>query len=279
MSDAPAIWLDGKPAKSLPLPDRGLEFGDGLFETLLLLGNRVLFGDLHLARLKRGLEVLHFPACITEVARQVQSVAVDIGADDRRWSALRVTVTRGTGPRGYAPPLYPTPRIIIARSELDPDYSVMAPPAVLAVAAVRWPTQPAFAGLKHLNRLEQVVAAREYRLAGADEAVMLNQSGEPVSVVAGNLFMVDKKRLLTAPLHRCGIAGTRRELIMQRWGPALGLTIEETTLSLQQLLDADELFYSNSLVGLRPVGRFAERSWASHEVCEALYRLYREDIA
>jgi 4-amino-4-deoxychorismate lyase len=279
VSDAPAIWLDGKPAKSLPLPDRGLDFGDGLFETLLLQGNRVLFGDLHLARLKRGLGVLQFPACITEVARQVQAVAMDIGADDRRWSALRVTVTRGTGPRGYAPPLCPTPRIIIVRSELDPDYSAMASPAVLAVAAVRWPTQPAFAGLKHLNRLEQVVAAREYRLAGADEAVMLNQSGEPVSVVAGNLFLVDKKRLLTAPLHRCGIAGTRRELILQRWGPALGLAIEETMLSLQQLADADELFYSNSLVGLRPVARFAGRSWASHEVCEALYRLYREDIA
>jgi 4-amino-4-deoxychorismate lyase len=279
VSAAPAIWLDGEPVKSLPLPDRGLDFGDGLFETLLLKGNKVLFGDLHLARLNRGLEALQFPPCIAEVARQMRAVAMAPPPVDRRWSALRITVTRGTGPRGYAPPPSPTPRIIITRSELRQDHGAMGSPAVLVAATVCWPTQPALAGLKHLNRLEQVLAAREYRLAGADEAVMLNQSGQPVSVVAGNLFLVTSKGLLTAPLHRCGIAGTRRELIMERWGPALGLAIEETPLTLQQLATADELFYSNSLVGLRPVASFGGRTWASHAVCEALYRLYREDIA
>lgn len=278
MSGSTAVWLDGVPAQSLPLPDRGLDFGDGLFETLLLRGATVLFTDLHLRRLKRGLETLYFPPCIADVTQQLRIAAAAIDDKNWRWSALRITVTRGRGPRGYAPPLDAIPRIIMVATNLGPDYGNMLSPAALALSSVRWPTQTALVGLKHLNRLEQVLAAREYRLAGADEALMLNQAGGPVSVVAGSLFLHDKGRLRTAPLLDCGIAGTRRELIMQRWAPALGLAIEETVLSMQQVEDANEVFYSNSLVGLRPVASFGGRSWASHEVCEALFHQYQKDI-
>jgi 4-amino-4-deoxychorismate lyase len=278
VSGATAVWVDGVSAQSLPLPDRGLDFGDGLFETLLLRGDTVLFSNLHLQRLKRGLEALYFPACLAEVTRLLEAAAAAIGVKNWRWSALRITVTRGSGPRGYGPPSNPKPRIIMVATELGPDYGKILSPASLTLSSVRWPTQPALAGLKHLNRLEQVIAAREYRLAGADEALMLNQSGQPISVVAGSLFLHNEGCLITAPLGDCGIAGTRRELIMRRWGPALGLAIEETVLTPQQVEDADEVFYSNSLVGLRPVASFGGRSWATYEICEALYGQYQEEI-
>lgn len=135
------------------------------------------------------------------------------------------------------------------------------------------------AGLKHLNRLEQVLAAREYRNAGSDEALMLDQEGRPVSVVAGNLFLVCKGRILTAPLVNCGIAGTRRTLIMRRWAPALGMMVDEVDLSMAQLETAQEVFYSNSLLGMRPVAALGLHRWSSHKVCEALHQQYRGELA
>ncbi len=274
-----AIWLDGAPATSLPLPDRGLEFGDGLFETLLVRGGRPLYPELHLARLQRGCTILGFPDCAPAARDQLLLAAAETGARDWSWCALRITLTRGAGPRGYAPPADATPRTVISASSLGNTPLHMMKPAALGLASMRWPAQPALAGIKHLNRLEQVLAAREYRETGADEAVMLDQQGGVVSVVAGNLFLVHDGRLLTAPVQTCGIAGTRRDLIIRRWAPALGLAVQEQALTLAQLEGAQEVFYCNSLLGLRPVASFGQRRWHSHAICEALYRLYENDLA
>ena len=279
MAGDTVIWVDGERASALPLPDRGLEFGDGLFETLLVRGAVPLFTQLHLARMQQGCRVLVFPPCDETLGEQLHRAVAYIGTRQWPFSALRITLTRGSGPRGYAPPREARPRIVISATRLGEASPGMAAPAKLCLANTRWPTQPALAGLKHLNRLEQVMAAREYRLAGADEAVMLDQQGRVVSVVAGNLFLSLDGRLLTAALDQCGIAGTRRDLVMRRWAPALGLEVVEGTLTLEQLEAADEAFFCNSLIGLRPVARFQQRSWTSHPVCEALYQQYQGDLS
>lgn len=274
-----AVWLDGAPAKELPLPDRGLDFGDGLFETLLLREGVALFPDQHSQRMERGLQALYFPDIQARIEGDLQRASQAIAESGWRWAALRITVTRGSGPRGYAPPEPTVPRIVISATRLHGDPLTMAAPAQLSLARIRWASQPALAGLKHLNRLEQVLAAREYRLAGTDEAVMLNQAGQVISVTAGNLYLVYGKEVLTAALDNCGIAGTRRALLMRRWAPAAGLKVVETALDLQQLERADEVFYSNSLLGFRPVARYGQRSWSSHEVCAALFGHYLEALA
>lgn len=279
MSGDTAIWLNGAEATALPLPDRGLEFGDGLFETLLLKGALPLYCELHLSRLQAGCRALMFPDCIDAVRDQLQQAAAASAARDWRWSAMRVTLTRGAGPRGYAPPGKAEPRIIIAVTRLPEIPNRLPAPARLGLASVRWSAQPLLAGLKHLNRLENVLAARECRDAGYDEAVMLDQRARPISVVAGNLFAVCDDRLVTAPLQSCGIAGTRRNLVMQRWGPLLGLDVCEDFMSLDQLQGAQEVFYCNSLLGLRPVASFGQQTWSEHPVCESLYQLYRDELA
>jgi 4-amino-4-deoxychorismate lyase len=273
------LWVDGTQGSALPLPDRGLDFGDGLFETLLLQGSRALHVELHLARLRRGCSTLGFPECELAVLGQLRQAAAAAGERGWPWSALRITLSRGAGPRGYAPPAEPVPRVIARLTNLGEAPSAMANPAALGLATVRWALQPALAGIKHLNRLEQVLAAREYRESGLDEAVMLDQQGAVVSVVAGNLFIVRGGELLTAPVDACGIAGTRRELVMRRWAPALGLVVREQALTIDQLESASEVFYSNSLMGLRPVARYRQWCWESHSTCEALYRLYQVELA
>lgn len=274
-----AVWLDGTPAKELPLPDRGLDFGDGLFETLLLREGVPLFLERHRDRMARGLQALYFPECQSRIERDLQHACQAVAENGWPWTALRITVTRGSGPRGYAPPDPAVPRVLIFATRLNADPLTMAAPAQLCLASIKWASQPALAGLKHLNRLEQVLAARESRDAGTDEAVMLGQADQVVSVTAGNLYLVSNGEVLTAPLDTCGIEGTRRSLLMARWAPAAGIKVREAALDLQQLETADEVFYSNSLLGLRPVASFGQRSWSSHEVCTALFGQYLEALA
>jgi len=276
VADASATWLDGEPAAALPLPDRGLDYGDGLFETLLLRDGRPLFPDLHLARLQRGIERLHFPPCLTVAARHLDTAAAEVARLGWAWTALRLTLTRGPGPRGYAPPAEAAPRVLIRAERLDRDCARMLPPLALVVADIRWPTQPALAGIKHLNRLEQVLAARQARLQGVDEALLLDEHEQLVSATAANLFIVAGEALLTPPLGDCGIAGTRRSLVLERLAPALGLAVREESVTLSRLREAREVFICNSLVGLRPVGRLGATGWQDHSRCRALFERYLE---
>jgi 4-amino-4-deoxychorismate lyase len=274
----PEIWVDGRPCRALPLPDRGLQFGDGLFETLLLRDGRPLFEALHLERLRRGLAALDFPACGEESAAHIASACAAIAAKGWEWASLRITVTRGGGPRGYAPPADPAPRFIVSAAPLSRDGATMLPAASVAASGIRWSTQPRLAGIKHLNRLDQVLAAAEAAKRGVDEVLMLDQPGRPLSMSAGNLFAVFGDRIVTPPLSDCGIAGTRRRLVMEQWAPAIGLAVEESHLTMAELHRSDEIFFSNSLVALRPVRSLEGRPWPASDVCLALFDRYREAI-
>ena len=270
-----SIWVDGCPAQALPLPDRGLDFGDGLFETLLLSAGRPLYLEFHLQRLAQGLRVLGFPDCLADIKDQIHAV-LNSGEFPGEM-VMRVTVTRGGGPRGYLPPQVTIPRVIIVTSaRTGQSYLEMPPPAVLTVAKIRWGSQPRLAGIKHLNRLEQVLAAREREAAAVDEVVMLNQAGGVVSVSAGNLFVVNGDELLTPQLAECGVLGTRRRLIIEQLAPVLGLQVRELEMTVAQLESAEEVFYCNALVGVRPVGRFGAVRWQGHKVCTALHTLLCE---
>ena len=150
--------------------------------------------------------------------------------------------------------------------------------AKLGVADIQWSNQPALAGVKHLNRLEQVIAAGQRVEQGWDEAVMLDDEGLPLSVVSGNLFIVKDARLITAPLERCGIAGTRRALVLERWGEQLDIEVRVERFSMANLESATEVFYCNSLIGFRPVAGLGGASWSAHTLCARLQQLYLEAI-
>ena len=272
-----SYWIDGKLTETLCLPDRGLDFGDGLFETFLLAQGRLLYPERHLHRLENGLKVLDFPKCLRTVEDRLQSVLKELNFDDLQQAALRLTVSRGSGPRGYAPPTDSRPRIIIVVTPRAQNWREQPLPANLAVAEIRWGSQPQLAGTKHLNRLEQVLAAGECARAGCDEMLMLDQEGRVVSVVSGNLFVVTGGRIITPSLETCGIRGTRRQLVIEDWAPALGMHVEERAIDMAELRGADELFYTNSLLGLRPVAALESVRWHSHAVCEALHAIYMDE--
>lgn len=274
VAGATNIWIDGVPADAVPLPDRAFAYGDGLFETLLLRGARPLLQDYHLERLREGLQRLGFPDCLEAVRECMAQAAA--APDATAFRVLRLTVSRGAGPRGYAPPADCQPRVVVSVAPLAEDPARLLAPARLGETTVRWGRQPLLAGLKHLNRLEQVLAAADCDPHRCDEVLMLDQSGAPLSVSAGNLFLVAGKRLLTPLLTEAGIAGTRRRLVMERLAAVCGLRVTESRLELSQLLAADELFYCNAVIGLRPVGSFRDRRWRRHPVTRGLHAAYVE---
>lgn len=278
MASEPAIWIDGQTGHSLELPDRGLDYGDGLFETLLLKNGVPLLWEAHRERLEKGLQVLEFPALGSEVTTRLAQASRDITARGWTWCALRITITRGPGPRGYPPPVEPQPRCLITAHELERDCLQMAGALNLIQSRICWPEQPALAGIKHLNCLEQVLAANQARKAGADDCLMLDQGGRVVSISTGNVFVYKDGSLLTPPMDRCGIVGTRRERLREKWAPSLGLKVREAPIELTQLEGAQEVFVTNSIIGLRPVGRFGNGQWSEHPLCAALFQCYLDDI-
>ena len=278
MSEQTLTWLDGEPAQALPLPDRGLAFGDGLFETLLLRQGRPLFPAPHLDRLERGLAALSFSPLLDTVRQRLEAAVAATAAEGWLWAALRLTVTRGEGPRGYAPPAEPRPRILVQVSPIERDCALMAPAATLGIADIAMAIQPALAGLKHLNRLEQVLAAAQGQREGRDEMLLLDASGAAACVTAGNLFAVIDGQLITPPVDQCGVGGTRRALVIGEWAPSLGLTVRELQLRPEQLAGAEELFYTNALYGPRPIAALGATRWTTHPLCLALFERYQEAI-
>ncbi|KGE03581.1 aminodeoxychorismate lyase [Pseudohaliea rubra] len=270
------LFVDGRRASSLPLPDRGFAYGDGIFETLLFRGREAAWLELHGQRLGAGLERLGIPEPPWRTHLVTSLEAADPAPD--RWLAVRLTVTRGGGPRGYGPPAEPIPRTVIELSPAPRDPLAAAAPLHTALAALRWACQPALAGLKHLNRLEQVLAARECRARGLDELLVCDTGGAVIAATSANLFALHGDVLTTPDLTACGIAGTRRRLLLETLAPALGLTCRVQTLGPDAIETADGLFCCNSLRGIVAVGRYEQRQWRDDPMIERLQVAYREAL-
>ncbi len=249
-----------------------------MFETLLVHHGQPLFRDLHLERLAQGLRALDIPDCSNDARQQLEISAYAAGQKNWRWAVLRLTVTRGAGARGYRPSVNLKPRILIVISRLDRDCRTLSTAATLCVAELRLSNQPFLALIKHLNRLEQVLAAAQAQAESVDECIMLDHTENLISVVSGNLFLVRHGELLTPKLVNCGVLGTRRKLIIEKWAPAIGVNVREVRLTLSDLFAAEEVFYSNSLQTVRPVASLGEQYWDNHSVCEALFQRYLEEL-
>jgi len=168
---------------------------------------------------------------------------------------------------------------MIETSQIERDCSCVNDGLNLGEASFSVSSHGVLSGIKHLNRLENVMAAIEAQEQGVDELVLCDQSGNLVSLGSANLFLVKDKMILTPKIAGSVIAGTRRALIIERLAPALDLAVKETHLSLNDLEQADEVFCSNALQGIRPVISFKNFRWNTHPVCHALFDLYRATLA
>lgn len=261
-------WVDGRPAEGLPIHDRGLAYGDGLFETIKVVGGRPELLDKHLQRLTRGCQRLAIPCDIELLSSHLSAFCTELGG-----GVAKLIVSRGEGKRGYAPPIPCLPRTILTGSPL-PDYpKAHAEQGVhLYPCTTRLAEQPILAGLKHLNRLEQVLARAEWQDPLFAEGLMRDTSGRVVEGVFSNLFVVEADCLMTPSLERCGVAGVMREEVLEQARQA-GVSTQIGDLSLEQLYRADEVFVCNSLYGIWPVRQLDARVWPVGPLTRKLQRL------
>ncbi len=240
------ILVNGQPEEAVAAGDRGLLLGDGLFETLRVRSGQPQLWAYHRDRLWRGLRRLGFPEPDEErLLEEVARVA------PRPECLVRVTITRGGGPRGYAPPADPAPtRIVSAGPALDATPSGDRKPLVLGWSAVPIGVNPALAGLKHTSRLEQVMVRRHWE-PGWEEAIVRDALGRVVSATQGNLWLREGQRLLTPPVDQSGIAGTRRAWILDH-AAGFGLSVVEAYPETERIRQADGLYVSNARLGMTP---------------------------
>jgi 4-amino-4-deoxychorismate lyase len=255
---AAGCWIDGEPATGVPVDDRGLLYGDGVFETLAWRGGVLRFVDLHLARLRRGLETLGIAAPSESSLRGELSLACGPGD-----AIVKLLVTRGSGGRGYAPPRPAIARRILYRYPWPVDPRHWWQDGVEIVwSPITISEQPALAGLKHLNRLDQVLARDALQgsddLPPAQEALLCTSAAMAICGTMTNVFAVEGHTLLTPTLARAGVAGVMRAVIL-REAPALGLRVVETDLPRDLLDSAAEVFVSNARIGIWPVRRLGGR--------------------
>lgn len=249
-------WVDGQPADALSLKDRGLAYGDGLFETLLVKGGQPLLLDRHLLRLAEGCSRLAIATDHVLIRAELLAYAAALGE-----GVLKLILTRGDSLRGYAPDPSAQARRILQGNPPAAYPTVHAEQGIrLFPCATRLSRQPLLAGLKHLNRLEQVIARSEWQDTEHAEGLMLDQVGRVIEGVFSNLFLVRDGVLVTADLKRCGVAGVMRaELLFQ--AESLGIPTQVTDITLEQLQWADEVFVCNSVYGVWPVRAYAALSW------------------
>lgn len=245
-------WINGVPCSSIALDDRGLAYGDGLFETLLVIAGKPILLERHLLRLSQGCARLNIQLDSGLLVKEVSALLS--ACDDNAQHVLKIMITRTSGSRGYRYAGGMGSQRVLMLMPL-----VSTAPNFVQVRLCRTPLaiNPVLAGMKHLCRLENVLARAEWQDDSIFEGLMLDTEGYVVEGVSSNVFMVQNGLLYTPHLDRCGVAGVLRGYILEVLAPELSLPVSLDRLLPEQFADADELFICNSIIGIVPVIKYA----------------------
>jgi 4-amino-4-deoxychorismate lyase len=248
------LLINGTPAQVIEAADRGLQYGDGLFETLAVVDGRPCLWKPHMNRLRSGCERMGIE-CPDESLLLRESLAE---IDSEQHGILKIIVTRGAGQRGYRPPVPSNPNRILDCTPWPVHLDTRSDPGVeVRLCSLRLGRNPVLAGMKTLNRIEQVLARSEWSDDRIAEGLMFDTEGYLIEGTASNLFLFLRGRLVTPDLTNCGIAGIMRGLVMEQ-AEKLGIPLSIQNLRLADLKAADGLFLTNSLIGIQPVAKVGD---------------------
>jgi 4-amino-4-deoxychorismate lyase len=266
------MLINGIETDQVPANDRGFQYGDGLFETVAVENGKPVFLLRHLLRLRRGCERLGIEFPGQEI---LESESRKLGRSVHS-AVLKIIVTRGSGGRGYRLPdscsptrvlsLHPWPKIV---SRLQ------ASGIRTRLCKTRLASNPSLAGLKHLNRLEQVLARAEWNDPDIHEGFMLDRDGKVVEGTMSNLFVVRRRSLITPDLGQCGVEGIVRTVVLAI-AREKGIEFVVKAIDVCDLERADEIFVTNSIIGIWPVIGFEGVSLGIGQITRNLIRWFNE---
>lgn len=249
MSMQAQTLINGRPAGQIDIMDRALAYGQGLFETLPVIRRRPIFLADHLERLVRGCDRLGIPHASLEaqIRADLESLPLPDGP-----AVVKIILTAGSGGRGYRMPASPQPvRIVMLLPAPEyPDHPEQG--VQVRWCSTRLARQPLLAGIKHLNRLEQVLARSEWNDPRIREGLLCDTAGWVIEGTMSNLCFIKGQRFCTPRLDQAGVEGVMRKHLLEL-APPLGLEVEQGRYRPEQVEAADELLLCNSLIGIWPV--------------------------
>jgi 4-amino-4-deoxychorismate lyase len=260
-------WINGQQHDAIAVSDRGLQFGDGCFTTARIVDGKIDLLAWHIERMQQAAQRLMLPtvdwlALEREMIHAAESISLGV---------VKAILTRGSGGRGYSPAGCEHPTRIISRSAYPQHYLSWREQGItLALSPIPLSRNPLLAGLKHLNRLEQVLIRTHLDQTSADEALVLDTEGYLVECCAANLFWRKGKTVFTPDLSQSGVTGLMRRRVIELLSGTEYL-LREVSEPLTTLADADELLVSNALLPLLPVN--TAQSWRYHS--RQLYEFLR----
>lgn len=261
----------------VPVTDRGFLFGDGLFETMRVYHGRPFRWQQHLERLGRGAQFLkitlpHTPQELYKFAREL------VKQNDLPEAVLRVTVSRGGGPRGYSPRGADRPTVVMTL-EPAPEFDPANPPRYrLITSSYRLPVADALASYKTCNKLIQILARAEAEEKDADEALLLNTNGEVSETAGANLFWVYHDTIYATPSGRGALPGITRAVVLELC-QTLGLPTGKRVIKPESLLRSEAVFVTQSILGIVPVVNIDDQPIGDSPLVDQLQQAYAEMAA
>ena len=252
---------------SLLVSDRGLQYGDGVWETLLIRSSCIILLEEHLARLFKGCSILKITALDTQLLRdEIQQITRSFSE-----GVLKIIITRGSAGRGYSPSNLNSPSRILSIHSIPKTIEKYRKTGIhIQQCETRLAHQPLLSGIKHLNRLEQVLARGEV-LPEYQEGVVCDYNGHVIEGTMSNIFIIKNKEVSTPMLKLCGIKGIMRQNVIQ-YLSSRNIEVIEKIVTISALKDADGIFFTNSVIGFWPTLSFNNKILMGSKFINHLYK-------
>lgn len=272
--------INGIAADYINIDDRSIHYGDGLFETILCVGNRLYYWQQHFQRLQASAEKLKILCPDERVFLEDIAKLIDSNKPAHKNEnnyVIKIILSRGTGERGYKFSKHIKANRIVLVSDLEPEYSSILSNTLLNGELLICDHQVSInedlAGLKHLNRLENVMARNEWddKSGKIIDGLMLNADRYVIEGTMSNLFGIKDRELFTPALNRSGVNGVMRDEVINLADKHY-LPVSVTDMSIDDLFAMDELFITNSLIGMKQVTKLGDRIYKDQSVSELLFK-------
>lgn len=262
--------LNGESKHCIEFSDRGFQYGDGLFETIEVVNETPVFLNQHIQRLITGCQRLLIPAPDVKTLKK-EAFQLSKGSTH---AVLKLVVTRGSGGRGYRQPdVIKTTRLFSLHPYPDYPDSFQEQGINVRFCHARLGLNPRLAGIKHMNRLEQVLARSEWNTSDIQEGLMLNMNDQVIEGTMSNVFFVKDNCLYTPEITQSGVKGILRDIIIQL-ANTHQIPVVEKMISEAEAYNTDELFVSNSIIGIWPVKQIEDKQYKVGSLTRKLQAMF-----
>jgi len=262
-------WINGRPCDQVATTDRALNYGDGIFTTILVEQGQCQDLPAHIARLQQGITLLSIANIDAHALQALASQLANI-AGDQSMAVLKVLISRGAGTRGYSSVGCNNPLIVVTLAQLPTHYANLRQDGIsLGVSTIALGLNPLLAGIKHLNRLEQVLVRQQIDSSDFDDAVVLDCQGYIVETAIANIFWVKDNIVYTPSLDLAGVNGIMRAKVLA-WLSEDGYQVKIDRYRLGSIISADEVFITNCLMTIVRVNNIEEASFNKRQAFDFL---------